>query len=107
MVALIGLLACLIACIALPFQAAKMRTGWTPKTFAGTPAQYAAAFRKQLAILEWVGLGFGALELLMIAIETVPGEWIVKPIAGLLWLTLSGICFVYGRALANLAAPAA
>jgi hypothetical protein len=106
MIELIGILACLAACISVPFQIAKMRTGWMPPKFAGTPAEYAAVFRRQLSILKWVGLGFGVLELLMIAIEKTPGEWIVKLIAGVLWLTMSGLCFFYDRTLANLAAPA-
>ena len=105
MIELIGILACLVAAISVPLQVAKMRTGWMPKKFAGTPAEYAAVFRKQLTMLKWVGLGFGVLELAMIAIETTPGEWIVKLVAGLLWLTLSGLCFFYDRALAGPAAP--
>ncbi|HEX4301362.1 MAG TPA: hypothetical protein VHZ78_01120 [Rhizomicrobium sp.] len=107
MIELIGILACFVACISVPLQVSKMRAGWMPKKFAGTNAEYAAIFRKQLGILKWVGLGFGLLELAMIAIETAPGEWIFKAIAGIFWLTLSGICFVYDRALATLAAPGA
>ncbi len=107
MIELIGILACLAACISVPLQVNKMRTGWLPKKFAGTSAEYAAVFRKQIGILKWVGLGFGILELALIAIEMEPGEWIFKVIAGVLWLTLSGICFVYDRTLATLAAPSA
>lgn len=101
MIELIGLVACLIACIGVPIQAAQIRSGKMPAKFTGTREQYVAAFRKQLTLLQWVGLGFGVVDLAMIAIQTEPGEWIVSVVGALLWLTLGGMSFFYNRAFAG------
>ena|ERR1700712_788068 len=105
MIELIGIIACLAACIGVPLQVAKMRTGWMPKNFKGTAAEYAATFAKQLTILMWVGLGFGVLDLAMIAIPEQGAEWIAKLVGGVLWLALAGISFVYRGQLVNVAPP--
>jgi len=104
MIPLIGILAGLLACIFLPIQARQIRSGVMPKKFTGTREQLVAAFRKQLSLFKWLGLGLGAMQIVLIAIETEPGEWIVELIAGLLWFTLGGMSFAYDRALAKAAA---
>ncbi|MGH8324878.1 MAG: hypothetical protein ACRETD_13950 [Steroidobacteraceae bacterium] len=107
MIELIGILACLVVCILTPIQVSQIRAGKLPKKFAGTREQYAANFSRQIAMLMWVGLVFGVLELGLILIETEPGEWIVKLVGSVLWFALSAICFVSRRSLAALPAPTA
>jgi len=105
MIELIGIIACLIVCIVTPIQTAKVRSGQVPAKFKGTPAEYRAAYVKQLSLLIWVGLGFGCLMLVLAVIPNdTPYEWVVKLISAGLWFALGGICF-FSRSSIETAAP--
>jgi hypothetical protein len=99
MIELIGIVACLIACIVTPIQTAKVRAGEVPAKFKGTPAEYRANYLKQVTMLMWLGLVFGVL---MVGLAFLPDEsyeWIVKLVSAALWFTLSGLSFAAKRSL--------
>ena len=82
MIELIGIVACLIACIGIPIQTAKVRSGAVPAKFKGTPAEYRAAWVKQVTTLMWVGLVLGVLMLGMAFIPNdTPYEWIAMSVS--------------------------
>src|SRR3569832_2738410 len=86
MIELIGIVACLIACIGIPIQTAKVRSGAVPAKFKGTPAEYRAAWVKQVTTLMWVGLGLGAAMAGMAFIPNdTPYEWIAFAVCCGLW----------------------
>ncbi len=103
MIELIGILACLVACFAVPFQIKSIRSGAAFKKAPEKRAMLLAAFRKQFTMLGWVGLVFGGLEFGMYFIAE-PGEGVFKIIAGVLWLVLSGLCFYSLRSIADVPA---
>ena len=100
MIELIGIVACLIACIGIPIQTAKVRSGAVPAKFKGTPAEYRAAWVKQVTTLMWVGLGLGAAMAGMAFIPNdTPYEWIAKAVSSGLWFTASALSFFARRSL--------
>jgi hypothetical protein len=104
MIELIGIVACLIACIGVPFMVKSIRSG---AAFRKTPekrAELLTAFRKQFTWLGWVGLVFGILQMGMYFITDEPGEADFKIFAGALWLVLSGLCFYGLRSIADVPA---
>jgi multisubunit Na+/H+ antiporter MnhB subunit len=102
MIELIGIIACIAACIFTPIQTAKVRAGWMPAKYKGTPAEYRAAYLKQLNLLMWVGLGFGVLTAGMAFLPSdPPAEWIVKAVSAALWFTLGALSFFSKRSLAT------
>ncbi len=71
-----------------------------PAKYKGTPAEYRAAYLKQLNWLMWVGLGFGVLTAGMAFLPSdPPAEWVGKAISAALWFTLSGLSFFSKRSL--------
>jgi hypothetical protein len=104
MIELIGLVACLIACIGVPFMIKSIRSGAAFKKTPEKRAELLAAFRKQFTMLGWLGIVFGVLEVGMYFITDEPGEGVFKIIAGMLWLVLSGLCFYGLRAIADVPA---
>jgi hypothetical protein len=106
MIELIGIVACLIACIAAPFIVKSIRSGAAFKKAPEKRAELLTAFRKQFTWLGWVGLVFGVLEMGMYFITDEPGEGVFKVVAGVLWLVLSGLCFYGLRSIANVPAIA-
>jgi hypothetical protein len=105
MIELISILASLAVLILTPIQTAQIVAGKISPKYKGTPEAYAAAFRKQIGMLVWLGAVFGVLNLGLIFISTEPGEWIVKLIAAVLWLGVAVVSFVSSQKLAKLAAP--
>jgi hypothetical protein len=104
MIELIGIVACLIACIAVPYTIQSIRSGAAFKKAPEKRAELLTAFRKQFNWLGWVGVIFGVLEMGMYFITDEPGEGIFKIIAGVLWLVLSGLCFYGLRSIADVPA---
>ncbi|HWD26654.1 MAG TPA: hypothetical protein VG387_05790 [Rhizomicrobium sp.] len=105
MIEFIGIVACVIACIGIPFQTSKVRAGYMPPNYKGTAADYRAAYLKQVAMLMWVGLVFGVLLLGMVFLPVdKPYEWIAKAVSAALWFTMSALGFFSRRALRS-AAP--
>src|SRR5665213_3946995 len=104
MIELIGILACLVACFAAPFQIRSIRSGAAFKKAPEKRAMLLAAFRKQFTMLGWAGLVFGVLEFGIYFITDEPGERVFKIIAGVLWLVLSGLCFYSLRSIADVPA---
>lgn len=103
MIELISILASLVIIILLPFQMRQIITGKISKRFKGTREQYLEAFGKQLKLVVWLGIVAGVLNLAMIAIETTPGERIVKLVAAVLWFGVTAVCLISQRKLAGLA----
>jgi hypothetical protein len=106
MIELISILASLAVLILTPIQTAQIVAGKISPKFKGTPQAYAAAFRKQIGLLVWLGAVFAVLNVVLIFISTEPGEWIVKLIAAVLWAGVSAVSFFSSQKLARLAAPA-
>jgi hypothetical protein len=105
MVELVGIIACVIACIGVPFMLSSIRSGAAFKKAPEKRAEILAASRKQFKMFAWLGLIFGVLEMGMYFISE-PGEGIVKIVAGVLWLVLGGLCFYALRAIADVPATA-
>lgn len=105
MIELISIVCSLVVCIGLPIEVSRIRRGYAPKAYAGDQGKYLIAFRKQLNMLTWVGLGLGVITFGLAFIEKTPGEKVFKIVAGLIWLAVAVICLVSQRMLP--AAPAA
>lgn len=103
MIELISILCSLMICILTPIEVGRIRGGWVNKKFENDRPKFLAAYHRQLAMLTWVGAGFGVLTFAMIAIEANPGERIVKAVAGAIWLVVAAICYVYRRKLPTVA----
>jgi hypothetical protein len=105
MVELVGIIACLIACLGVPFMLMSIRSGAAFRKAPEKRAEILAAARKQFKMFAWLGLVFGVLEAGMYFISE-PGEGVTKIVAGALWLVLSGLCFYGLRAIADVPAVA-
>jgi len=103
---LISILASLAVIILTPIQTAQIRAGRRSKRFQGTPEQYVQSYRKQMMLLVWLGLIFGALNIGLIFVETRAGEWIVKLVAAALWFGVCVVSFLSRQKLAELPAAA-
>jgi hypothetical protein len=106
MIELISIVASIALIILTPIQTSQIVAGKISPKFKGTPAAYVAAFRKQIGLLVWLGAVFAVLNLLLMFIETEPGEWIFKLIAAVLWAAVAGVSFFSSQKLAKLPAPA-
>jgi hypothetical protein len=99
MIELISILCSLMICVLTPIEVGRIRGGWVNKKFENDRPKFLAAYNRQLAMLTWVGLGFGVMTFGLIAIESNPGERIVKGVAGAIWLAVAVICYIYRRRL--------
>ena len=106
MIELIGIVACLIACVGVPFMIKSIQSGTAFKKTPEKRAELLVAFRKQFTMLAWVGLAFGVIEIGLYFITDEPGEAKFKVISGVLWLVLSGLSFYGLRSIANVPAVA-
>jgi hypothetical protein len=106
MIELISILAAFAVLILTPIQTAQICAGKISPKYKGTPEAYAAAFRKQIGLLVWLGAVFAVLNFVLIFVATEPGEWIIKSVAAALWLGVSAVSFYSSRKLAKLSAPA-
>jgi hypothetical protein len=106
MLELISILASLVLIVLMPMQTAQVCAGKISPKFKGEPEAYVAAFRKQVGLLIWLGAVFAGLNLVLIFLETEPGEWIVKLIAAVLWLGVCAVSVYSRQKLAKLPAPA-
>ncbi len=105
MIELISILASIVLLFVTPIQTAQICAGKINAKYKGTPEAYAAAFRKQIGLLVWLGAVFAALNLVLIFIEVEPGEWIVKLVAAMLWLGVFSVSLHSRQRLAKLPAP--
>jgi hypothetical protein len=103
MIELISILCSLMICVLTPIEVGRIRGGWVNKKFENDRPKFLAAYSRQLAMLTWVGVGFGVLTLGLVAIEHNPGERIVKMVAGVIWLAVAAICFIYRKRLPTVA----
>jgi hypothetical protein len=99
MIELISIICSLAVCILTPIEVGRIRSGWVREKFKGDREKFIAAYRKQLTLLTWVGLGFGILSIGLSFVEMEPGEGTVKIVAGVIWLAVAGICAVSKRML--------
>jgi hypothetical protein len=86
MIELISILASIVLIFVAPIQTAQICAGKISPKYKGTPEAYAAAFRKQIGLLVWLGAVLAVLNLGLIFIASEPGEWIVNLVAAMLWL---------------------
>jgi len=103
MIELIGIVACILACIGLPFQVAAIKSG---KAFEKTPdkrADVLAATRRQFTMLFWAGIVLGIILLGLAFVRDEPGEGAFKVLSGFLWLVLAGECFWARKQIAGIA----
>jgi len=99
MIELISIICSLAICILTPIEVGRIRSGWVREKFKGDRDKFIAAYHKQLALLTWVGIGFGFLSIGLSFIEMHPGEGTVKIIAGIIWFAVAGVCAVSKRML--------
>ena len=78
MLELISIIASIVLIVVTPIQTAQICAGKISPKYKGTPEAYAAAFRKQIGLLVWLGAVFAVLNLVLIFIASEPGEWIVE-----------------------------
>jgi hypothetical protein len=97
MIELISILCSLLICILTPIEMRKIQSGWTNKKFEGNREGFLVAYRKQMTMMIYLGLGLGGLTAVLILIEDNPGERIVKAVAAAIWLAVAAICFVSRR----------
>jgi hypothetical protein len=105
MIELISILASIVLLFVTPFQTAQICAGKISPKYKGTPEAYAAAFRKQIGLMVWLGAVFAVVNFVLIFIEPEPGEWIVKLVAAMLWLGVFGVSLHSRQRLAKLPAP--
>ena len=105
MLELISIIASIVLIVVTPIQTAQICAGKISPKYKGTPEAYAAAFRKQIGLLVWLGAVFAVLNLVLIFIASEPGEWIVNLVAAMLWLGVFAVSFHSRRRLAKLPAP--
>ena len=101
MLELISIIAGLAVCILIPIELGRIRKGWVHRKFAGDRPKFLAAYRKQLKMLMWLGLVFGAMGLGLAALEAHRGEAIVKVVGAAIWLAASGLAYNSLRMLAK------
>jgi len=94
MLELISLLCALLICVLTPIEVIRIRGGWVRKRFAGDRDKFLAAYRKQLTVLTVLGLVFGAIWLVLGALETHGAEALVKFVGAAIWLAVAIICSV-------------
>jgi hypothetical protein len=103
MLELISLACALVICVLTPIEVGKIRAGWVNKKFDGDRDRFIAAYRKQLKMLLWLGVGFGALTIGLGLIESNVAEQAFKLVAGVIWFAVAGISLVSQRQLAAVA----
>jgi hypothetical protein len=101
MIELISIVCSLAICILTPIEVARIRRGWVRPKFAGDREKFLTAYRRQLTLLTWLGIVFGALSVGLAFIEIHPGEGTVKFIAAAIWLAVACISFVSRRLIAG------
>jgi len=99
MIELISVVCSLVICVLTPIEVNRIRAGWVNQKFEGDRPRFIAAYRKQLVMLMWLGLGFGALTLILSLLEAEPGERIFKVVAGAIWFAVAGISLISQRRL--------
>ena len=99
MIELISIICSLAICIITPIEVGRIRSGWVREKFKGDREKFIAAYHKQLALLTWVGVGFGIFSIGLSFIELHPGEGTVKIIAAVVWFAVAVICAVSKRML--------
>ncbi len=104
MIELISIICSLAICILTPIEVSRIRSGWVREKFKGDREKFLAAYHKQLALLTWVGVGFGILSIGLSFIEMHPAEGTVKIVAGIIWFAVAIICAVSKRMLPAAAA---
>lgn len=97
MIELISIICSLVILVLTPIEVREIRGGWVREKFKGDREQFIVAYRKQLVLLTWMGVVFGALTIGLAFIEMEPGESTLRLIAGLIWLAVACVCFMSGR----------
>lgn len=99
MLELITLLAALVLCVWTPIEARKVRSGWMRKNFKGGHAEFVAKYRHQLAVMGWVGLALGILNIGLGALAANEASLVVKLVVGGLWIVGGVVSFASRRLL--------
>lgn len=104
MLELIALICAAVLIVWTPIEARKVARGWVRKRHKGTPEQFRVAYRKQLTLFLWLGLGLGAANVgLALGVEEDSVRGTVKLVAGLLWIGVAVSAFA-GRRIVDAAA---
>ena len=106
MLEIISILASLALIVVTPIQTVQICAGKFSPKMKVTPAVFVASFRKQVLMLTWLSAVFGVANIVLMFMETEPGENIVKGVAAVLWFGVAGVSFYSSRKLAGLPAPA-
>ncbi len=101
MLELIALICGTILLFYIPLEANKVRHGWVRKRYKGPHGEFRAAYLKQLTFLMWVGVGIAAANLALAPLSSRHGDWVVKLIGAVIWLTVGVLSFYERRRLAR------
>ena len=105
MLEIISILCSLALIVITPIQTSQICAGKFSPKMKVTPEVFVASFRRQVLMLTGLGAVFGVINIVLMFIETVPGENIVEGVAAALWFGVAGVSFYSSRKLANLPAP--
>jgi hypothetical protein len=106
MLEIISILASLALIVVTPMQTAQICAGKFSPKMKVTPAVFVTSFRRQVVMLTWLGALFGVANIVLMFMETEPGENVVKGVAAALWFGVAGVSFYSSRKLAGLPTPA-
>lgn len=107
MIEIIAMVCAAVLVVWTPIESRKVARGWVRRRFKGTPEEFRVAYRRQLTILVWLGLGFGVFNLgFALALEDDPARRLVKLVAGALWLGVTASAFL-GRRIVDAGTDAA
>ena len=106
MLEIISILASLALIVITPMQTSQICAGKFSPKMKVTPAVFVTSFRRQVVMLTWLGAVFGVANIVLMFMETEPGENIVKGVAAALWFGVAGVSYYSSRRLAGLSTPA-
>jgi hypothetical protein len=89
MIEVMSVVCSLAICVLAPIEVNRIRAGWVNQKFEGDRRGFVAAYRRQLVMLMWLGLGFGALSLGLSLVEADAGQRLFKVAAGSVWFAVA------------------
>jgi hypothetical protein len=103
MLELIALICAAGMIVWVPVESHRVARGWVRRRHKGTPEEFRDLYRRQLTLFVWMGVVFGAINLVLGLLEADGARVAVKLVTGVLWFG-AGVAALYGRRVVD-AAP--